>query len=165
MHHPHAFKRSPRGTEKKEKHFVEGFGEKIRSAKTSPNQRPPLHLSLCHCRGVSQVHGPPKTLSRSRGWSSYTVACRATLPHLSARVKSWQPMSNSWSTSSQTDFVTLLVGEKQYEIARARFCIAIPIALSRPHFIRNGEKWPKNGFWPHHHFCPEGPVRHLVAAG
>ena len=41
----------------------------------------------------------------------------------SARVKSWQPMSNSWSTSCQPDLHALLVGEKQQEIARARFCI------------------------------------------
>ena len=38
------------------------------------------------------------------------------------RVKSWQPMSNSWSTSSQPDFVRALVGEKQHEITSARFC-------------------------------------------
>ena len=32
-----------------------------------------------------------------------------------------QPLSNSWPTSSQPDLHALLVGEKQYEIAKARF--------------------------------------------
>ena len=44
--------------------------------------------------------------------------------HGNIRVKSWQPMSNSWSTSSQPDLVRALGrGEKkQHEIATARFC-------------------------------------------
>ena len=39
--------------------------------------------------------------------------------HENVPVKSWL---NSWSTSSQPDFVCALDKEKQYEIARARLC-------------------------------------------
>ena len=42
--------------------------------------------------------------------------------HGNACVKSWQPMSNSWSTSSQPDFVRALGRTKTARIAQARFC-------------------------------------------
>ena len=41
--------------------------------------------------------------------------------HGNVRVKSCQPTSNTWSTSSRILYA-LLVGEEQHEFARARFC-------------------------------------------
>ena len=38
--------------------------------------------------------------------------------HGNVRVKSWQPMSNSWSASSQPEFVDAVLGGE----GRARFC-------------------------------------------
>ena len=41
--------------------------------------------------------------------------------HGNVRVKSWQPMSNSWSTSCQPDLYTLLLGRKTARNRQGKF--------------------------------------------
>ena len=89
--------------------------------KIHPPKRALMSDSSCHKSGAEVLCrlGPPSDATRvfsPQGESALQFQDG------NVRVKTWQPMSNSWSTPSQLDLHVLLVGEKQHDITRARFC-------------------------------------------
>ena len=68
--------------------------------------------------------------------------------HGNVRVKSWQPMSKSWSISSQPDFVRALGGRKQHEIAQAVFCTQSCSKVGQLLVLKRRERVPEMGTKP-----------------